>query len=306
MKIKQVKLSVQNWIEMKGNPQQRNTEFHAKKAIKNHLKDFSETHARVAAAELPNGNRYKLDGHTRALLWEEGSLQSPKSLSCDIYMVDNIKQVTKLYEHFDNSMAVETSGDKVNGAFRLYGIPRTAKVWTSGGVTTALKAIYTNTSKGIARVDIKLCIEPFVQSLKFIDNAGYHHPNFPAPVMAALILSVHKDGNGALSFWDAYNLDEGRKTVKSMDAVFAMTDQIRLMRERGEFQRGSRNAVFKCVPKMLAIYEKWNSKMFSIPPKAEGDFRHYIKIYCEDVLKKLAWTQDNKEDQNQKQMNLIK
>lgn len=306
MKIKQVKLSVEDWIKMKGNPQQRNTEFHAKKAIKNHLKDFSETHARVAAAELPSGVRYKLDGHTRALLWEEGTLEAPRSLFCDIYMVENLKQATELYEHFDNNTAVETSGDKVNGAFRLYGIPRTARVWTSGGVTTALKAIYTNVAKGISKVDIKLCIEPFVQALKFIDNAGYHHPNFPAPVMTSLILSVHKDGNGALSFWDAYNMDEGRKTVKSMDAVFCMTDQIRLMRERGEFQRGSRNAVFKCVPKMLAIYEKWDSKMFSKSPKPEGDFRYYVKRYCENDLKKLRWTQDMKKNENQKQMNLIK
>jgi len=305
MKVKQTKMSVEQWIEMKGNPQQRNTEFHAKKAIKHHLKEFSETHSRVACAELPNGTRYKLDGHTRALLWQEGTLQQPRSLSCDVYIVENIKEATELYEHFDNSMAVETSGDKVNGAFRLFGIPRTAKVWTTGGVTTALKAIYTNSGKGIARVDIKMCIEPFVQSLKFIDNAAYTHSNFPAPVMAALILSVHKDGNGALSFWDAYNLDEGRKTVKSMDAVFAMTDQIRLMRERGEFQRGSRSAVFKCVPRMLAIYEKWDSRLFAVAPKAQGDFRHYIEIYCANVLKKLAWTQDQNKKKDDKQLNLL-
>jgi len=312
MKVKQVKMSVKEWIEMKGNPQQRNTEFHAKKAVKNHLQEFSETHSRVAAAELPNGTRYKLDGHTRALLWEEGTLQPPRSLSCDIYMVENIKQATELYEHFDNSTAVETSGDKVAGAFRLFQIPRTARVWTSGGVTTALKTIYTNVHKGISKVDIKLCVKPFAQALKFIDNAGYHHPNFPAPVMAALILTVHKDGNAALSFWDAYNLDEGRKTVHNMDAVFAMTDQIRHLRETGEFMRGSRRAVFKHVPRMLAIYEQWTlgsstkSKLFAKTPNAAGDFRYYIEIYCKDVMKDLEWSYDKRKKPDQKQMNLLK
>lgn len=292
--MKQIKMTVDAWIEVNDNPQQRNTEFHAKKAMKNHLADFSDTQCTVAAAELPSGVKYKLDGHTRALLWEQGLLDRPKVLFCDLYECKTIKEVVELYEHFDNSFAVDTASDKLSGAFKLFGIPKESKIWALGGCTTALKAIYTNQGKGISRVDIKTCIEPFIQTMKFIDNAGYTHFNFPSPVLAAMILSVHKDGNTALSFWDAYNSDEGRKTTKSMDAIYCMTNQIRRYRSEGDFVRGSRNAVFKCVPKMLGIYEKWGSHMFKKSPDPEGNFRYYVQKYCEDVFDKLNWTEDGR------------
>jgi hypothetical protein len=288
MNTKQIKMTPAQWAKIKPNPQQRDTEKHARKAIKSHLKEFSATHARVAMAELPNGARYKLDGHTRDWLWQTDALEPPKTLFCDVYYVKNALAAMELYEHFDNTQAVETAGDKISGAFRYFNIPKESALWNLGGTTTSLKTLYTNRQSGMAKIDIKLCVEPFVKDLAFIDSANYAHINFPAPVFTALLMTVHKDGNSALSFWDAYNHDEGKKNKKSMDAVYALTDSIRTMRERGEFTRGSRRAVTECVPKLLAIYEKWGSLLRS-SPKAGGDFRYYVEQYCGDIMDKLRW-----------------
>jgi len=305
MKTKEIKLTVEEWIKIDDNPQQRNTEKRALKALKYHLKELTETHLRVAAAELPNGKRYKLDGHTRSHLWEIKKLERPKAkLKCDLYYCADIKDVVDLYEHFDNPLAVETASDKLAGAFRYFKIPKTSQLWTTGGVSTALKSIYTQKHRGMWRVDIKKTIEPFIKELRWIDTCDFRHADFPAPVFCALLMTVHKDGNAALGFWEAYTTDAGRKTVKKMDAVFDCTQRIREFRTEKVFTRGSRRAVVDCVPTLLAIYEKWEKDLYPISQrgKPEGDFRHYVLKYCGDMLKKLDW----QKNENEEQLELIK
>lgn len=287
MKITQEKMSVDTWIKISDNPQQRDTVLHARRALKNHLSEYCETHSRVAAAKLPSGLMYKLDGHTRSHLWDIEMLERPIDLLCDVYHVADKKEAINLYEKFDNAMAVETAGDKVSGAFRLYGITAKSNVFKCGGTTTSLKTIYCNKTSGFSKIDIKKCVEPFVKTLKIIDSGDLAHKNFPAPVFSALLLCVQRDGAAALSFWCAYDKGEGKKTPKSMDAVFCLTEKIRTLREQGEFTRGSNRAVVLTVPKLLVIYEKWGAKLFKKTPKPEGDFNYYIEQYCGDILKKL-------------------
>ncbi len=289
MQTEQVKISVSDWIKIKDNPQQRDTVAHARKAQKNHLIEYCETHSRVAAAELPSGTRYKLDGHTRSYLWEHELLDKPEMLICDIYHVKDREQAVKLYEHFDNSSAVDTAGDKLSSALNYHKVSIVSPLWKNSGVNTALKALYTDRTNGIAKVDVKDAMRPFVKALNFIDTCGFRHTEFPAPVFCAMLLTVVRDGNGALSFWEAYAKDEGKKTPKNMDAVYACTQKIRDLRDNLEFVRGSRRACFLVVPKLLPIYEKWNGKLFSRYPKPEGDYKHYVLKYCHEIMGELDW-----------------
>ncbi len=50
MAIKVRSLSVQSFIELPDNPRQRDTEVHARKAVKQHLAESSPTHVMVSAA----------------------------------------------------------------------------------------------------------------------------------------------------------------------------------------------------------------------------------------------------------------
>ena len=290
MKTKEIKLSIEEWIAVPDNPQQRNTEQHAKKALKYHMSEASPTQQRVALAEMPNGKQFKLDGHTRCHLWEQELLEAPQYVKCDVYYVKNKKEAVELYEHFDTSTAAETAGDKLSGAFRYYGIPKTSKLWTTAGVTTAVKTIYSQHQRGMRHVDVKKCIAPFVKELKIIDRGeDFSHKFFPAPVFCAMLMTIHLDGEEALSFWEGYVQDSGRKNPKSMDAVYCIRDEIRRYRDEDLFTRGSRRAVVECVPRMLAIYEKWEDGLFKNVPKPEGDFKYYVLKYCGDIIKKLDW-----------------
>ena len=265
MKVKQIKMKVDEWFKIKDNPKQRDTIAHAKKALKHHLSEYCETQSRVAAAELPDGTRYKLDGHTRSEIWESGDLDAPKILYCDLYLVTSIKQVASLYQCFDNQHAAETATDRLASAFNFHDVNHTSRVFKAGGTTTALKTLYSLKQTGLIKIDVADAVLVFKKSLNIIDKANFSHFKFPAPVIAAMILTIHKDGGNAINFWKDYDQDLGKKTPKKFDAVYCLVDFIRTARENGDFPRGSINAVHKITPQILPIYQKWGSMLTKRP-----------------------------------------
>lgn len=293
MELKQIEMSIADWIKVNDNPQQRNTENHARKALKYHLSAPHITHSRAVAAKLPSGAMYKVDGHTRAYLWDKGWLDAPESVFIDLYLVSNIKEASELYESFDNLNAVETAGDKMSGVLRLNGISQENKLLLYGGTTTALKTLYTRRTAGFSRLEIKDVIKPFVKAIKTISHCDFKHKHFPAPVFAAMVLTVQKDGNAALSFWEAYANDEGKKTPKNMDAIHCLTQNVRTVRDRGDLSRGYKS-VITCVPQIMAIYEKWGKPLFAKTPSVEGNLNHYVHKYCEPCFKQLDRVLPNK------------
>ena len=78
-----ITMKIEEWIHVPDNPVQRNTEEHARRA--RHLFNPSPTHAVAAMAELPDGQRFKLDGHTRAYLWARGDVAPPPVMYIDLY-----------------------------------------------------------------------------------------------------------------------------------------------------------------------------------------------------------------------------
>ena len=286
MKVKQIKLKIEEWSEIKDNPRQRDTVIHAKKSLRLHLSEYSETQSRVAAAELPCGTRYKLDGHTRSYLWDREELKTPKVLYCDLYLVQSIEQVNSLYNCFDNQSAAETAQDRLASAFNLHKVNHTSRIFRSGGTTTALKCLYSIRRTGFVRLDVADPVLIFKKSLNLIDKCNFSHFNFPSPVIAAMILSVHKDGQAAIPFWQDYDIDAGKKTPKKFDAVFALREFISTSRSSGEFPRGSIEAVHRVTPKVLAIYEKWGT-MLTKSPISRQTLDDVVFSYCQNIYKSL-------------------
>jgi hypothetical protein len=170
----------------------------AKKAILGHLKQDSATHARVAAAILPNGEMYKLDGHTRSYLWSIGKLTPPKAVLVDVYHVETIADVIETYKHFDNSSAAENATDRLRGALKLHGINAKSGVILYAGLTTALSFIYVKKSKCF---DVIEPIGNFKKEIMLIDSLGLTYKQMTAGVLAAMILSVRIYGEQALPFF---------------------------------------------------------------------------------------------------------
>jgi hypothetical protein len=110
-------MSVAKFISISDNPRQRDTERHAKKAVK-WLSKPAETHEVVSIAQLADGRQFKLDGHTRAHLWSNGKIPAPDKVKAVQFDCKSIQEVMELYTHFDNAKAVETATDKVAGACR--------------------------------------------------------------------------------------------------------------------------------------------------------------------------------------------
>ena len=72
------RMGVRQWVNVPDNPRQRDTVRHANKAKRKHLKEADEAHGIVFAAMLDGEITWKLDGHTRAYLWDTGELELPK------------------------------------------------------------------------------------------------------------------------------------------------------------------------------------------------------------------------------------
>ena len=217
-------MTIKEWIGIQPNPIQRDTEYRARKAINGHLKQPSETHRRVAMAMLPDGERFKLDGHTRALLWSDKRLAAPDTVKVDIYHVDNMSDVEDLYKQFDNADAVETASDRLMGAFRLHKFSPSSLLVRKGGLTSALAVL---TKKVGARMNIYQEITPWMPSIRLIDSAGFSNQEFPTGVFAAALLTVHGYGESALEFWRRYEADEGIKEGKIRCPVQTLRDLVR-------------------------------------------------------------------------------
>lgn len=220
----QEKLSIADWINVTDCPIQRNTERHANKARNKHLKNSSMTHLRVSAAKLPNGELFKLDGHTRAYLWQDGSLIPPgHSVEVDVYLVKNLDQVKELYKQFDSRYAAEDAIDRLFGAFRLYNFQPESALIRAGAITSAIGLCTRKTKENL---NIYQTSKPFIPVLRIIDKRMFGYKPFPTGVLAAMLMTVCEHGETAMPFWERYHNDEGYKMGKEKDPVQALTEVV--------------------------------------------------------------------------------
>lgn len=267
-------IDLDEFISYRDNPIQRNTELRAKKASKAHLRVYDPTHRKVSVARLPNGVVYKLDGHTRAYLWERNLLNCPHGLSVDVYEVESVDDAIELYKRFDSSFAVETSRDKLSGAFSHYDFDPTSSLIKQGGITSAINILDDN----IFRLgEIYQSVKPWIKPLEIIDdqNFAYQKGLFPTGVICALLLTTLIDGENAMGFWRSYAHQEGVKNKDGRDAVQALADLVFLMKAKGQISGGS-NIVELC-EKAISAYER---NKLSVP-YTNGIKRTSIKNYIE-------------------------
>lgn len=271
-------MPVSEWIAIPENPIQRDTVEHAKRAINGHLRKYSETHRRVAMAVLSSGERYKLDGHTRALLWEDGRLESPATVKVDVYHVDTIADVEDLYKQFDNDGAVETASDRLRGAFRLHKHLPVSTLLRHGGLTSALAVLTKRRGK---RMNIYAEIGPWMPAIKLIDAAGFSNQEFPTGIYSALLLTIRIYGESAIEFWRKYANDEGYKDGKIRCPVQMLRE---LVRDRRLTQSlGGEGNIKEMCAKAISCFEAYRQERnFKIGVK-ETDLEKYIERNIKEI-----------------------
>lgn len=264
-------VSVQDWIKIPDNPIQRDTERHANASSGrpgSHLSAFHATHSQVAAVRLPSGKMIKLDGHTRALLWErekkdEGTgLKWPPGdeVTVTVYPVKNRQEAIEFYATYDNSAATENRRDKLYGALKFFGLElHHGYLFQNTGVMGALEyTIFPAKWVDLKNVTFLEMVRPWVEVIRTIDQSGDfpNHTLFRAPIMLAMLMTTRRDGNQSISFWQGYHDDLGSKSAKSCDGIFCARDALSIMvQEQGN--KWGRRMFNIYTPAILYCYDQW-------------------------------------------------
>lgn len=227
---KRVYMSTEEWATVAPNPRQRDTEKHAARA--DHLKTPHPIHAFVNMAILPDGRRYKLDGHTRGYLWENNVVAAPDVLVVESWNCENIEQVKELYGIFDNVNAVETSTDRMFGAYREHDFKFKSALLSGRRIATGARFAHQilfgfKTASETNEYDILRYWSP---ELYLLDECGPTQVGFPSPITAAALIVFRRYGPRASDFWGRYAHDKGNKVGVERDAVQALRDRVDLMR----------------------------------------------------------------------------
>lgn len=210
-------LTVDEWIDLPDNPRQRDTVSHARR-IEPYLREFRSPHADVVAGRLPNGDLYKLDGHTRGLCWKENRVQRPpgEKVEAKIYDVPNMETLAIYYELFNSRLNVKTSSDSVFGATRELGISLSSPLLRRGSYITALQ-LAEGVSQGflLERRDVSphYLVSRWQRELVAVDTLLQPRTGVPAVYLAAMLLSFRKFRDTGEKFdnivkvWKAYLQD---------------------------------------------------------------------------------------------------
>lgn len=255
------KMKVSEWIKVQDNPIQRDTERHAAKA--KHLLTPLSIHAIVYAAELPDGKLVKLDGHTRALLWKRNQVQHPPEVECHIVPVQSMEEAKRLYQTLDSKEALETTTDKVSGAFNELNFYPESGLLKRGSISTGLRAAWyiREGSTGIGGWGKKVqrpyviydAVKEFSTELFALDDFETKHFNPTTGVILAFILTMRKFGPRMIPFWRTIFANGGDKKAGKMDPEQAVIELI--LDRKGRAHGGS--AIIDIASRIVKAAEVW-------------------------------------------------
>lgn len=258
-------MTPEEWANIPDNPRQRDTERHLRRS--SHLLNPSPTHAHVIMAFCPTTNQsWKLDGHTRSLLWSKTPDIAPPKLFVTVYDVANSNEAMRLYTHFDNSKAAETPVDRIAGAYRALNWQPTSAFLALGSISHGLalaEGIYRGqpyeikTNKDEQVNSIYTIVENWLPELKAIDTANPSYKNFNSQILCAALLTIRRRSpDKALRFWELYIQDQGLKLENEMDGVEALT---RLFQASRTSKRKTSRHNLSLVQRAVSCFESWHT-----------------------------------------------
>lgn len=267
-----VKMTPAEWIAVKTNPIQRDTERHAQKA--KHLLTPQDIHSIVFAARLPNGELVKLDGHTRAFLWQTGIVPQPRTITVNVIDVANIEEAAEQYKFHDSKNAVEGTPDKIAGAMRGQKHEPKSVFVASGGFSSALRIAWISVfghARNMRARDEYEAVKEFLPEIIALDGMNLKRLQTSTGVTAAIILSHRRHGEAVAPFWSAVFKNEGDKKNGRMDAVQTLHELMQKQKKTG----GS--AARELCGRALLCVERWLEHEFFVSlPKSGMDIGTYL------------------------------
>jgi hypothetical protein len=261
-----LQMSPAQWAAVLDNPRQRNTEQHLARA--KHLLTHSATHAHVFMAITRDGQRVKLDGHTRSLLWTRTPKLAPKTIYVTCFYVSDLDEAAQLYTHFDNQAATENAKDRMFGAFRAVGYMPESGLFREGRATTAFQTaesiVRTGTFANITAArnapgtSIYEILPLWLDEVKLLDSINPDHRKFPSVILTAALLTLGRRPNDrakTLEFWSLYNNDKGIKLEHDYDGVEALTRLVTKARAEGNLTKN-----WRLLGRAISAYETWRTR----------------------------------------------
>jgi hypothetical protein len=286
MAMKIITMSVRDFIALPDNPRQRDTVRHAAKAVKSHLKYPSDTQYVVAVACINGVPVCKLDGHTRAYLWESGDLELvADNVTVQAYEVLSMAEACELYTHFDSSSAVEGSVDKLSGACRQSGLILKSNLLSDYQFNTALKVAHALGAMGGA--DEYRIVPIWSPAIAEVDSWGLPKSKFKGSGLVSLMFiiagSTEIDSSIAKEFFWKYQRGEGVKNGTKRDGVQALEEHMADRRAR-KLMTGYDNIV-DMIFKGYSCLSAWskNQLLINVQPSREkvvdlhAKTRHYLE-----------------------------
>jgi hypothetical protein len=241
------RLAVSAWIALPDHPRKRDTARQSRKshweAVRAATGAARESVRWVVAAEL-DGQIYKVDGHTRALLWASGKLPHPDGVLATVYRCKNREELNALHATFDTQAAAETVFDKVSGAFSEQGLVLTSKRLRSGTIADALSIA----TRGVARgtdaeggsaddFDVYGAVALYADELRLLDTVNPQNETFYTGLLAAALLSLACNPE-TLAFFRAISNGHGQTRAGLLDPVAGVLALIsRMKNRRARFRR---------------------------------------------------------------------
>jgi hypothetical protein len=275
-----VEMTVDAFINVPDNPRQRDTERHARKAVKGHLSTLSPTHRYVAIATINGMPVCKEDGHTRALLWKTGRLERPKSVTAICYEVESIQQAASLYTHFDNVAAVEGCSDRMFGACRESSLVLTSPLLHKYDFATALKCAHAM-RPGANAINEYGLVGLWRGVISHMDKWQLCKNRFKGSGIVAFgfvaIASKSFADDTLESFFKTYNEDGGTKDGKKRDGVQALSEHMEQRRFANQMT-GYEN-IYDMMSKAYSCMKAWSDGVMihNVQPSVEALVKLHAK-----------------------------
>lgn len=221
----QLEMTFQQWCEIPDHPHQRDTLKHSERA--RHLRHFSDTQRKVSMGILPDGRRFKGDGHTRTHMWKNNlAVGVPTNLKMmvDTFNLRDERALAKFYDTFDNRSAVDTVGDQVFSAAKAANITFESPMLRSGRFASAVRVVYQLLCPEESReiYSLRDATAFLANELKMFDSIIPTTTEFTGGFAMAALLSIVRDGERAVVFWKRYQEQKGWKNGDQCDAVEAL------------------------------------------------------------------------------------
>lgn len=228
-----IKMSVDDWIKTPDHPRQRDVIHHAGASHWREAKlaeGALKAHLCHVTGALLDGQLYKVDGHTRAYLWEKGVLKRPEEVVVTVYRVRDRQELLELYKAIDVFSAADTPRDKVAGALREQGFNPRSQVVARGLLAEALHIALrgiprSKRSKTLREFDIYKAVAAFIPEIVMLDQVDPNVHVFRSGITAAALIMLCLDRT-SVGFFQRLSERRGEKHEGKMDPVEAVLSLI--------------------------------------------------------------------------------